>query len=186
MIDHVEKLESSSSVSKLVSHELEAAFHPRCLFVWYREGDKPNLTLSYSSGGYIHAAELAPASPLLQLAERAGGIIELPLDAAEGLPPAERAWLDDAGVRLIVPMPGAERQLAGLLMLGDKKSEEPYSADDLKLLQAIARQIARRARKRAAEGAGRRGPPPAPRRAGAPRDRPHQRPEGVSDVRPVL
>lgn len=142
LIDNVEKLESASGVSKLVSHELEAAFHPRCLFVWYREGDKPNLTLSYSSGGYIHAVELAPASPLLQLAERAGGIIDLPLADAEGLPRAEREWLEDAGVRLIVGMPGAERHLVGLLMLGDKKSEEPYSTDDRKLLQAIARQIA--------------------------------------------
>ena len=142
LIDNVEKLESASSVSKLVSHELEAVFHPQCLFVWYREGDRPNLTLSYSSGGYIHAVELAPASPLLQLAERASGIIELPLADAAALPPAEREWLDEAGVRLIVPMLGTERHLVGLLMLGDKKSDEPYSSDDLKLLQAIARQIA--------------------------------------------
>ena len=39
-------------------------------------------------------------------------------------------------------MTGSDRHLVGLLMLGDKKSEEPYSPDDLKLLQAIARQIA--------------------------------------------
>ena len=54
---------------------------------------------------------------------------------------ADRAWLDEAGVRLIVPMTGSDPRLLGMLMLGDKKSEEPYSADDLKLLQAIARQI---------------------------------------------
>ena len=98
--------------------------------------------MSYSSGGYIHAVELAPASPLLQLTERASGIIELPLADAGAMPPAEREWLDEAGVRLIVPMLGTERHLVGLLMLGDKKSDEPYSSDDLKLLQAIARQIA--------------------------------------------
>ena len=45
----------------------------------------------------------------------------------------------------MVPMIGTERHLAGLLMLGDKKSDEPYSSDDERLLQAIARQIARRA-----------------------------------------
>jgi GAF domain-containing protein len=142
LIDNVENLESASSVSKLVSHELEAMFHPQCLFVWYREGDKRNLTLSYSSGGYIHAVELSPASPLLQLAERASSIVELPLAERDALPPAEREWLDEAAVRLIVPMIGTERDLVGLLMLGDKKSDEPYSSDDLKLLQAIARQIA--------------------------------------------
>ena len=142
LIDNVEKLDSASSVSKLVSHELDAVFHPQCLFVWYREADKQNLTLSYSSGGYIHAVELSPASPLLQMAERASGIIELPLADGDALPGAEREWLNEAGVRLVVPMIGSERHLVGLLMLGEKKSEEPYATDDLKLLQAIARQIA--------------------------------------------
>jgi GAF domain-containing protein len=142
LIDNVEKLESASGVSKLVSHEIEAAFHPQCLFIWYREGDKPNLTLSFSSGGPIHAVELSPASPLLQLAESASRIVELPLAADQALSGAERAWLDDAGVRLMVPMIGSDRRLTGLLMLGDRKSDEPYSSDDERLLQAIARQIA--------------------------------------------
>ena len=141
LIEDVEKLESASSVSKLVSHELEAAFHPACLFVWYREADKPNLSLSYSSGGYLHTVELGLASPLVQLAERGSGAIALPLSRPDDLPMADRAWLDEAGVRLIVPMIGSDRRLLGMLMLGDKKSEEPYSPDDLKLLQAIARQI---------------------------------------------
>ena len=142
LIDNVEKLESASGVSKLVSHELESAFHPQCLFIWYRETGKANLTLSYSSGGTIHAVELAPDSSVLQLVERTASIVELPLADDRALSPAERAWLDDAGVRLVVPMIGTERRLAGLLMLGDKKSDEPYSSDDERLLQAIARQIA--------------------------------------------
>ncbi len=142
LIDNIEKLESASSVSKLVSHELEAAFHPQCLFVWYREGDKRNLTLSYSPGGYVHTVELSPTSPLVQLVERAGTIVELTVAEPDAEPRTEREWLDQAGVRLIVPMIGTERDVVGLLMLGDKKSEEPYSSDDQKLLQAIARQIA--------------------------------------------
>ena len=142
LIDNVEKLESASSVSKLVSHELDAVFHPECLFIWYRESHKQHLTLSYSSGGYIHAVELSPASPLLQLAERASSIVSLPLSDEHVLADAEREWLVEAGVRLIVPMIGSERQLAGLMLLGDKKSDEPSSSDDLRLLQAIARQIA--------------------------------------------
>jgi hypothetical protein len=142
LIDNVETLESASSVSKLVSHELDAAFHPQCLFIWYREGDSARLKLSYSSGGAIHAVELTPSSPLLQLAERASAVVSLPPGGDDTLPRAEREWLADAGVRLIVPMIGIERRLAGLLMLGDKKSDEPYSSDDLRLLQAVARQIA--------------------------------------------
>ena len=141
LIQDVEKLESASSVSKLVSQELESAFHPTCLFVWYREADKPNLSLSYSSGGYLHSVELGPTSPLVRLAERESAVISLPLTRADDLAADDRAWLDEAGVRLIVPIAGADRHLLGLLMLGDKKSEEPYSPDDVRLLQAIARQI---------------------------------------------
>lgn len=76
-------------------------FHPQCLFIWYREGDKQNLTLSYSSGGYIHAVELSPASPLLQLPERARTIVQLPLADEHALPRDEIDWLNEAGVRLI-------------------------------------------------------------------------------------
>ena len=79
LIDNVEKLESASGVSTLVSHELESAFHPYCLFIWDREGDQQSLTLSFSSGGPIHAVELSPRSPLLRLVERASSIVELPL-----------------------------------------------------------------------------------------------------------
>jgi len=45
LIEDLDKLESASSISKLVSHELEAAFHPACLFVWHREADRPPLAL---------------------------------------------------------------------------------------------------------------------------------------------
>lgn len=131
----------ASSVSKAVSHELELAFHPTCLFVWYREAARPSLALSYSSGGYIHSVQLALDSPLVRLAEHGNGVVSLPLAGADDLPRVDGEWLGEAGVRLIVPITGADRQVVGLLMLGDKKSEEPYSADDLKLLQAIARQI---------------------------------------------
>ena len=141
LIDQVEQLDSVSTMSKLVSQELEAAFHPRCLFIWYREGDKPGLTLSYSSGGYIRHVELEPNAPLVRYAELETGVIERQSGVLADVPPADREWLDDVGVRLIVPLMGGDRSMLGLLMLGDKKSDEPYSAADKQLLQAIARQI---------------------------------------------
>ncbi len=142
LIQDVEQLDSVSSLSKLVSHELEAAFHPQCLFMWYRDADTPGFTLAYVSGGGGHEVELTPESPLVRLAERGKVVIELQTTTVEALPQADRDWLSDAGVRLIVPMIASSRQLLGLLLLGDKKSDEPYSSDDVKLLQAIAQQIA--------------------------------------------
>ena len=98
-IQDVEKLESASSVSKLVTHELESAFHPTCLFVWYREADKPNLSLSYSSGGYLHSVELGPTSPFVRLAEREGAVVSRRWRAPTTCPPTiVRGWTKRASV----------------------------------------------------------------------------------------
>jgi eukaryotic-like serine/threonine-protein kinase len=141
LIDDVQELESASGVSRLVSHALEAAFHPASLFIWYRDHDSPHLTLSYSSGGYVHRAELAPGSPLLRLIETRRTIVEAPLTDSDALPEADRQWLAEANVSYLVPVIGGGPDVLGVVMLGPKKSEEPYAKDDLKLLQAMARQI---------------------------------------------
>ena len=79
LIQDVERLESASSVSKLVSHELEAAFHPRSLFVWYRDASKaePRAVVFL---GRLHPQRGARAgSPLVRLAEGSSGVVSLPL-----------------------------------------------------------------------------------------------------------
>jgi serine/threonine protein kinase len=57
------------------------------------------------------------------------------------LPDEEREWLTNLGVRLIGPIAGTRDQLVGVLLLGERKSEEPYSPTDRRLLQGLATQI---------------------------------------------
>jgi sigma-B regulation protein RsbU (phosphoserine phosphatase) len=52
---------------------------------------------------------------------------------------AERAALNDLSTELLVPLPGRNR-LAGVIALGPKRSEEPYSRTDRQLLQSVATQ----------------------------------------------
>jgi len=52
---------------------------------------------------------------------------------------AERNALNDLSTELLVPLPGRAR-LAGVIALGPKRSEEPYSKTDRQLLQTIASQ----------------------------------------------
>ena len=54
---------------------------------------------------------------------------------------AERASVDALGVQLVVPFVAGQR-LLGVLLLGEKRSEEPYSRDDKELLGAVAEQTA--------------------------------------------
>jgi sigma-B regulation protein RsbU (phosphoserine phosphatase) len=52
---------------------------------------------------------------------------------------SERALLDTMSTELLLPLPGRD-QLMGLITLGPKRSEEPYTPSDLRLLESVATQ----------------------------------------------
>jgi len=128
-----------------VLDDIDAALHPESAAV-----------LADSGGGTyepIHAHGHAPG-PL-----RAGtGLAQLlqwsdvPLDVglpggrspAARLPTADREWLVAARAALVVPVfagSGSGRPLVGMLLLGPKRSEEPFSPEDRRLLAGIAAQM---------------------------------------------
>jgi len=47
--------------------------------------------------------------------------------ALSRLPEPEREWLADAGARLVVPLFGVRDIPIGVLVLGDKRSELPFT-----------------------------------------------------------
>ena len=68
--------------------------------------------------------------------------IEIDLDRAgsplRGLPERDRHWIADSGVELLVPVRTEVGELVGLVALGAKRSELPFTADDKALLRAVA------------------------------------------------
>jgi sigma-B regulation protein RsbU (phosphoserine phosphatase) len=60
-----------------------------------------------------------------------------PQDWAVAATEAERAALKELGAEILIPLPGRSR-LSGVLALGPKRSEEPYSKADRNLLQSVA------------------------------------------------
>ena len=58
------------------------------------------------------------------------------------LPEADRHWLLDSSARLIVPILGRDRTLAGALLLGEKRSSLPFSREDRALLRSVAQAVA--------------------------------------------
>jgi serine/threonine protein kinase len=50
----------------------------------------------------------------------------------------EREWLSDVGARLLVPILGEQAALVGVMVLGEKRSELPFSGEDRMLLSAVA------------------------------------------------
>ena len=64
-----------------------------------------------------------------------------PRSPARRLPPAEIAWLEQSNASVLVPVLGQDRALVAVLVLGEKRSEEAYSREDLELLSSIAAQV---------------------------------------------
>jgi hypothetical protein len=129
---------------QLVLTDIESALHPEHVAVLAGHGD------SFET---VHAIASTPSpvragsglALLLQWSDTPLEVaLEDPQSPAARLPAADRDWLQAAGAALIVPISagtGAERPLAGFIALGPKKSEEPYTAEDRKLLGAIAAQM---------------------------------------------
>ncbi|MFN7945461.1 MAG: protein kinase [Blastocatellia bacterium] len=140
LIDEIRAAETMPEISRLVSRELEAALHPASIHVFYRAGDANELTLGYSSDG-AQQLRIPESYQLLRLMAGESGALDSGALRRSGLPDDEQHWLDALGVQLLVPVCGASGLLAGLLALGARKSEQPYSPRDRQLLQAIAGQI---------------------------------------------
>jgi hypothetical protein len=141
LTDEVQHVASVNEISRIVSTDLHEAFHPKSTHVFYRQRHSRDLTLGHSTGVALKEEQIPEQSVLLRLVEAYGKAVDYPEDLA-GLPPDEQAWLDRLAARLIVPLNGRDHRLLGLLVLGEKKSEEPYTPHDRKLLQALTNQIA--------------------------------------------
>ena len=57
------------------------------------------------------------------------------------LPVAERRWLADSGFELLVPIRRSRHTLAAVLGLGPKRSGQPFSAADRRVLAAVAASV---------------------------------------------
>ncbi len=113
------------------------------------------------------ASPLGRGSALVTLLQWSHAPLEVFLDdersPAARLPAVDRQWIEAAGATLVVPIfTGGEGvpELVGLIALGEKRSEEPYTAEDRQLLGAIAAQMGlalnlTRLRLRSAEAAAR-------------------------------
>ncbi len=120
---------------------------------------KPSMATVLVSG--VEAGKLTPVSTLRGEADslpQTGGIstllqwsdepLELDLNdtrsPARRLPPEEIKWLEHSGATLFVPLfskEGTTRTLLGAIVLGSKRSEEPYTDEDRQLLGSIAAQV---------------------------------------------
>jgi hypothetical protein len=140
LVEELRACDSVPDISRLVCDRVLLALHPVAVHVLYRARERSEFEVGHSSSGAgIVVPEHFTTIDLLQHRSRA---LELPPEGSSALPIAEEQWFRALGVTMLIGMKGADGRLCGLLLLGDKRSEEAYSPNDHELLQAIAGQAA--------------------------------------------
>jgi serine/threonine-protein kinase len=130
----------------MVVTQIDSALHPECLAVL--ASDETSGRFEAVSSLRVEPAPLAADSGVITLLKWSDKPLEIFLDDEQSpvarVPQADRMWLAAANAALLVPIfaGGSDpRPFVGLIALGQKRSEEPYTPEDRELLRGIAVQM---------------------------------------------
>jgi eukaryotic-like serine/threonine-protein kinase len=133
-----------ADLATMVVNQLDEALHPQMsaiLVSGIDEGRLSPVTVMHGS-----AESLPLDGGLMSMLRWSDEPLEIvlsdPRSPARRLPPEEREWLECTGAVLLVPVVGQDRALIAVIALGERRSEEAYTAEDRQLLASIAAQMA--------------------------------------------
>jgi eukaryotic-like serine/threonine-protein kinase len=134
------------AVASSVVAKTEAALHPKVTALLVRAPGGEAYRVAASAPVAAQVGTLRAGSRIAGLLH----VLQAPLRVAavsqarllRELPPDDLAWLEQARADLIVPVCDARGAVPALLVLGPRRSQEPYSAGDEDLLMAIAHSLA--------------------------------------------
>jgi len=142
LIERLHACETSADIARCVTRQLQATLHPSAISVLLRHQSAGTFTTDNHDDSplALRFRELfdGPLSRLLQAERSAHTLSELASQSGNhsfSVPP-------DLSATLVTPITSAGDDLLGVVLLGERKSEQPYSKRDRQLLQAIAAQIA--------------------------------------------
>jgi len=146
VMDDIRHAANIEEVSSSVVTRVVEAFHAEFCALLVRKPEEPLYrVVAAAPSGSLTAA--LPATnkliPLVRMLDRS-----VPIMLAESgwlgqqLPQVDKDFLHDARIDLLVPVALAEGSTEALIVVGAKRSEEPYSTEDTGLLENVASAVA--------------------------------------------
>ena len=140
LADSIKQLDSVEEIAELLSVEIGKALHPRWITILNRQTHKSEVSVAYASDASPRELQYAEHAGILERLEETGSAQSW-RDLRRICPPAERPAFDRAGANLLVPIMGTDQRLQGVVVLAEKKSEEPYTAQDRALLKRVGDEV---------------------------------------------
>lgn len=136
LVDECRQATTSLELEQVCRAGIERALHPTTFAL---------LLLDEDTDAYVASASLV--SPLARRSALASAVNarRVPYDVDVGderspvaeLPDEDRQWLVDGDVALLVPLRDPAQGLVGIIAIGEKRSEMPYTREDRELLLGV-------------------------------------------------
>ncbi len=138
LVSTMTQADSLRTLCSAVTGELEAALHPEHALVYIYE--KHEMMLAHSSVERPALPTLPAHCEAFDLLAKSGSAVSW-TEFEQQHPESFWKPLKHLEAELLVPILSTEHKFVGLIALGAKKSEEPYTTRDRKLLESVAAQI---------------------------------------------
>ncbi len=145
-VDEIRASSNLAEVGPKAAARIEQALHPEFVAILMREATEPLYRCIASAPAEFYPRGLSAESKLMSAFRLFAKPLQISL-AESGwlkrqLPAEDTNFLRDTRIDLMVPIAIAPHGREALMVLGPKKSEEPYSSEDQELLSGIGSALA--------------------------------------------
>ncbi len=147
LISMIQKGSDLTVLSRLAVREIESALHPTHISCWTLDPGESVFRPLIASGDPVSTPALARNNSVVSMMARQNEPIQIDLLYPHAALKRHSSsgqfwiWLSVTRAALLIPII-VDQELAGFLLLGRRRSEEPYSSRDRELLMTVARQLA--------------------------------------------
>jgi hypothetical protein len=142
VVEDIGRAPDLETAARKVVSRVESALHPTIVAVMRKPRSTGTFVLASAVPDGSTLLPLAATNAISKIVRALGRPVVFGTQFRRDLPDSDNAWLHSSDVELVVPILTDDQKDEALLVLGPRRSEEPYAQEDLDLLGAIAASLA--------------------------------------------
>ncbi|MGA8090480.1 MAG: GAF domain-containing protein [Terracidiphilus sp.] len=136
LAERIRTAQNTTQLTTLLVEQITKALHPSALTLYVEVADALLQTAADGVPPKLH--RLTTEHPLLKEIARQGQPVDVPPPDSDLF--ASFSMIEPLQCECIIPLPARDGRLVGIIVLGPRLSEEPYSREDKRLLSSVANQ----------------------------------------------